>query len=117
MKKTYFVLMGPVGAVITAIVASICCVGPLVLLMLGVTGVWIGNIRTFAPYRPLFILLTFVFLGVGFYKIYSKSTKGCEPGASFAITETRRSGTIILWVITVFITLLLILPYLIGLLS
>ncbi|MBI5039625.1 MAG: hypothetical protein HZC13_07730 [Nitrospirae bacterium] len=36
--------LSPAGAVITAILASICCVGPLlVLVLLGVSGAWSGG--------------------------------------------------------------------------
>jgi mercuric ion transport protein len=41
---------------LAAILASTCCLGPLVLLMLGVSGAWIGNLTALEPYRPLFIV-------------------------------------------------------------
>lgn len=47
------------GALLTgglaAILASTCCLGPLVLITLGVSGAWIGNLTLLEPYRPIFI--------------------------------------------------------------
>ncbi len=40
---------------ITAVLASTCCLGPLVLLLLGFSGSWIGNLALLEPYRPFFL--------------------------------------------------------------
>lgn len=40
---------------LAAILASACCLGPLILLTLGVSGAWIGNLTALEPYRPIFI--------------------------------------------------------------
>ena len=40
---------------LAAILASTCCLGPLVLLMLGVSGAWIANLTALEPFRPYFI--------------------------------------------------------------
>ena len=37
---------------IAAVLASACCLGPLVLIALGVSGPWIGNLAALEPYRP-----------------------------------------------------------------
>jgi len=37
--------------------ASVCCVGPLVLLALGMSGAWIGNLTALEPFRPYLIQL------------------------------------------------------------
>lgn len=42
-------------ASLTAIGASVCCVGPLVLLTLGVGGSWASTLTAFEPVRPIFI--------------------------------------------------------------
>ncbi len=52
-----------VAGSLTAIGASVCCVGPLVLLALGISGAWITNLAALEPYRPIFIGLTLFFLG------------------------------------------------------
>ena len=58
-----------VAGSLAAIGASVCCVGPLVLLALGIGGAWIGNLTALQPYRPLFIGLTLLFLGLAFRKL------------------------------------------------
>jgi mercuric ion transport protein len=58
------------AGVAAGIGASVCCVGPLALLALGVSGAWIGNLTALEPYRPLFIGLTLVFLGLAFLRLY-----------------------------------------------
>ncbi|MGV8617633.1 mercuric transporter MerT family protein, partial [Pseudomonas aeruginosa] len=46
------------GALLTgglaAILASTCCLGPLVLIALGFSGAWIGSLTVLEPYRPFF---------------------------------------------------------------
>lgn len=59
-----------VASSLTAIGASVCCVGPLVLLALGVGGTWVGALTMMEPLRPLFIGLTLLFLGLAFRKLY-----------------------------------------------
>jgi hypothetical protein len=58
------------AGVLAAIGASICCVGPLVLLGLGISGAWIGSLSAFEPYRPVLIGITLVFLALAFRKLY-----------------------------------------------
>jgi hypothetical protein len=40
---------------LAAIVGSLCCVAPLVLLTLGISGAWISQLTALEPYRPIFI--------------------------------------------------------------
>jgi mercuric ion transport protein len=54
------------GGVIGAILASTCCIAPLVLLTLGVSGAGIGNLTALEAYKPLFAGIALVFIGLGF---------------------------------------------------
>ncbi len=40
---------------VAAILASTCCLGSLVLLMLGISGAWIANLTALEPYRSICI--------------------------------------------------------------
>ena len=40
-----------IAGVLAAIGASVCCVGPLVLLALGIGGTWVGSLTAMEPYR------------------------------------------------------------------
>lgn len=68
------------GGVGGAVLASICCLGPLVLLSLGVSGAWIGNLTALEPYKPIFATIALVFIGLGFRQIYVRPRALCEPG-------------------------------------
>ena len=46
-----------VCGMLASIGASACCVGPLLLLSLGIGGAWIGNLAALERYRPVFIAL------------------------------------------------------------
>jgi hypothetical protein len=46
------------GGVFGALAASSCCIVPLVLFGLGISGAWIGNLTQLAPYQPYFIAAT-----------------------------------------------------------
>lgn len=112
--KGHYASLGPVGAIITSFFSTLCCVGPLVLVVFGIGGAWIGNLRAFEPYRPIFIVLSIGFLVAGFYRVYMKPVEVCEPGSLCAIPQTKKIGKVILWVSTIIVVFLLILPYLIG---
>lgn len=98
------------AAVATAIGASVCCVGPLVLLALGIGGTWISSLTALEPYRPLFILLTLLFLFLGFRQLYL-APAACEPGDACAMPTTRRNQRIIFWLVCFGLTVLLTFPY------
>ncbi|MFT7402449.1 MAG: mercuric ion transport protein, partial [Hydrogenophaga sp.] len=40
---------------LAALLASTCCLGPLVLIALGFSGAWISNLAVLQPYQPIFI--------------------------------------------------------------
>ena len=57
-----------VGTLISALMASSCCWMPLLLLAVGVSGAGIAS--ALAAYRPVFLVVTFGFLGAAFYFTY-----------------------------------------------
>jgi len=103
---------GLAGAVAGAFAASVCCLGPLVLVALGATGAWIGGLSALAPHRPLFMLATVGLLGFAFYREYRKpSPEACEPGSACAVPTIRRGTRVALWVVAALVVVLLVLPY------
>ncbi|MBK4733009.1 mercury transporter MerT [Noviherbaspirillum sp. DKR-6] len=95
--------------VLAAIGASVCCVGPLLLLTLGIGGAWISNLVAFEPYRPLFIGLTVLFFAMAFRRLYLVK-QVCSPGQACAIPVVVKRQRAIFWVVTVFIIGLLAFP-------
>ena len=69
------------GGVLGAIAASSCCIAPLVLFSLGISGAWIGNLTALAPYQPYFIAATLACLGYGYWLVYRTSRVACAEGA------------------------------------
>src|SRR5712691_10759149 len=68
------------GGFLGALAASSCCILPLVLFSLGVSGAWIGNLTQIAPYQPYIIAATFAFLGGGYWLVYRSSQAACADG-------------------------------------
>jgi mercuric ion transport protein len=68
------------GGLLGALAASSCCILPLVLFSLGVSGAWIGNFTQLAPYQPYFIAATICFLGYGYWLVYPSSKLTCADG-------------------------------------
>ena len=98
-----------VAGVLAGIGASVCCVAPLVLLALGIGGAWIGNLTALEPYRPLFIGLTLLFLGLAFCKLYLVP-RVCAPGTRCADPTTSRRQRLIFWVVAALLLGLLAVP-------
>ncbi|MFQ5702016.1 MAG: mercuric transporter MerT family protein [Acidobacteriota bacterium] len=103
---------GITASIIAAGVASVCCVGPLLLLALGISGAWIGSLSALEPYRPIFMAVTVAFLAFAFRQVYRKpKAEACEPGAYCAHPRSERINRTILWIVTVLVVGLLAFPY------
>ncbi len=102
--------VGIVGAVSAAVLASICCIGPVVLAGLGMSAV--AAAQAFAPYRPLFLAITVAFLAAGFYFAYRrpKQKAGCA-GEVCEAPRIARWGRPLLWLATVLVIVLVAFPY------
>ncbi|CAJ0697010.1 MULTISPECIES: mercuric transporter MerT family protein [Ralstonia] len=103
---------GPlVAGVLAAIGASVCCVGPLVLLALGIGGSWVSSLTAMDPYRPVFIGLTLLFLGLAFRKLYLVP-RACTPGTACAEPRTLERQRLVFWVVAALLLGLLAVPWL-----
>ena len=83
---------------LAAILASTCCLGPLVLVALGFSGAWIGNLTVLEPYRPLFIGAALVALFFAWKRIY-RPVQACKPGEVCAIPQVRATYKLIFWIV------------------
>jgi len=99
-----------IAGILSAIGASICCVGPLVLLALGVGGAWIGSLTALEPYRPIFIGLTLLFLGFAFYRLYLVRP-ACSPESGCANPRTLKRQRLVFWIVTVLVLGLVAVPW------
>jgi len=88
-----------VGGMLAGIGASACCIGPLLLLSLGIGGAWIGHLTALEPFRPLFIVLTAVFLGLAFWRLYIVPPP-CAEDDLCVVNRTRRVQRLLFWIVT-----------------
>ncbi|PAL19843.1 mercuric transporter MerT family protein [Sphingopyxis sp. GW247-27LB] len=85
------------GALIGAGLASACCVVPLLLVTLGISGAWIANLTALEPYKPYVTAVTLALLGLGFWHVYFKPKPPCEDGSYCARPQSARTTKAVLW--------------------
>ncbi len=95
---------------LAAILASTCCLGPLVLVALGLSGAWIGNLTLLEPYRPFFIAGALVALFFAGRRIF-QPVQACQPSEVCAVPRTRRVYKILFWIVSALVLIALIYPY------
>jgi len=108
------------GGILAGIGASACCLLPLLLTMVGVSGAWMSNLRAMEVFKPYFIAIAIIALGYGFYQVYWKVPKDCAAGAACAkslpsgmVKLGLWSGAVIIFsVVTFSVWFPLVLPYL-----
>lgn len=94
---------------IAAIFASACCLGPLLLVTLGFSGAWIGNLTALEPYRLWFIggaLLATVFA----WRRIFRPTEKCPPGEVCAVLQVNKAYRIFFWIVAVLIAAAIAFP-------
>jgi len=102
---------GPLAAGgIAALLASACCLGPLVLITLGVSGAWIGNLSALAPYRPIFIGIALVAMFFAWRRIY-RSPEKCQPGEVCSLPRVQLLYKVVFWLVSALVLIALLFPY------
>ena len=113
MKTNHLQKASLVGSILTAILASICCIGPIVFALLGVSGA--GFLLKFERYRPIFIVFTVVLLGTAFFFTYRKKDAAhCEPGSLCANPKSTTINKVILWIATILVAGFIFFPAIIS---
>src|SRR5712691_738689 len=101
-----------VGGALAAIVASVCCLGPFVLVTVGISGAWISNLAAFEPYRPYAIAVALVCMALAYRKIYATpAPEACEPRTLCAVPQTRRIYKMMFWVVSAMVLIAMGFPY------
>jgi len=97
------------GSTLAAFVASLCCLGPLIL---GGAGLGVTLVATFAPLRPYFLAASGGLLALGFYFVYRgpKPVPTCEGEVCAPHSRTRRLAKPLLWLTTVAVAALAFFP-------
>ena len=95
---------------VAAILASTCCLGPLVLLGLGFSGAWIGNLTLLEPLRPLFVGAALVALYFAGRRIY-RPAAACQPGEVCALPRVRTTYRLLFWAVAALVLVALAFPW------
>ncbi len=94
---------------ITAILASVCCLGPLVLVLLGVGGAWASTLTWFYPLKSYLIGGTYLLLVWTGFQLY-RPKKSCTIGSLCANPRYQKLLRIILWSVLGLVSVLFLLP-------
>ena len=95
---------------LATILASACCLGPLVLVAIGVSGAWISNLTVLQPYRPIFIGAALVALFFAYRRIF-RPAQACKPGEVCAVPHVKTAYKIIFSLVAALIGIALAFPY------
>lgn len=101
------------GALVTVVAGSLCCVVPFVLVSAGITGSWLGALQIFEPYRLALNVAAVASLIVG-WSVYVWNRKACTTAGRCASSARSRRTEIGLTLASVLVALLIAAPYLIA---
>jgi mercuric ion transport protein len=96
---------------LATLLASTCCLGPLVLVLLGFSGAWIGQLTALEPYRPVFVTAALLALAMAWRQIW-KPPVACAPAQVCARPGVRRAYKVLFWLIATLLAIALVSPYL-----
>ena len=95
---------------LAALLASACCLGPLLLLTLGISGAWIGTLTALEPFRPIFVLVAAGALYAAHRRIF-RPAADCKPGEVCAVPVVNRTYRAIFWMAAALLGVALVYPY------
>ena len=94
-NKSNWGILAAIGA---GVVASACCIVPLLLVTLGVGGAWVSNFSALEPFRPYFITVALGFLAYAGYREY-RTAKGPECDCEVSMKDHLRRTLLVLGLI------------------
>ena len=86
------------GAMLSAIGATACCAGPLLVVTLGFGGAWAARVKQLEPLQPLFALLALGFMAVAFHRLYIRP-RNCAPGEACESPQVLRRQRVGFWTV------------------
>ncbi|WP_341909930.1 mercuric transporter MerT family protein [Polaromonas sp. YR568] len=96
------------AAAAAALLASACCVAPLALVLLGISGAWIGQLAAFEPYQPFFLASAAGALFLAWRKIWR--APDCADGRACAAPAAKSAQKAIFLTVTAILVLVLGFP-------
>lgn len=83
-----------VAGALATLLASTCCLGPLLLISLGFSGAWISTLTVLGPFQPIFIGVALVALFFAGKRIWRPVTQ-CASGEVCALPIIQRGYQIL----------------------
>lgn len=83
---------------LAAFFASACCLGPLILVTLGLIGAWISNLTVLDPYRSAFIGVALISLVFAYRRIF-RAKETCTSGQVCARPQVNKAYKILFGVV------------------
>jgi mercuric ion transport protein len=96
---------------ISGVLASVCCIGPLVLVSIGLSGAAAGIVATFEPLRPVFIVIAFAALAFAGWRIYRGPVAACAPGIACDAPQRNQIYKTVFWGVAAIVLALISFPY------
>jgi mercuric ion transport protein len=103
------------GAIAAALAASLCCVGPLLFVLLGLGA--FSAAAAFEVARPYLLGAAALFLVFGFYRTYFRGSEACAPGGSCPTKTINRASRAGLWLAAAAVLAFALSPYYAGALA
>lgn len=97
------------AGILSAIGATACCVGPLLLVTLGFGGAWAARMKSLEPLQPIFVALTLAFMGFAFVRLFVRP-KQCAPGKWCERPEVLKRQRVAFWIVALLILLMATFP-------
>jgi mercuric ion transport protein len=106
IKNRFSLIIGGLAAIL----ASTCCLGPLLLITLGVSGAWISNLTLLEAYRPFFIIVALIALFFAWRKIW-RSSASCTAEAVCNLSEVKTSYKWLFWMVAILVLIAVGFPF------
>lgn len=108
MKETIQMRWSLITGGLAAILASSCCLGPLLLVMLGFSGSWLSNLTALEPFKPIFLLFALVAMAMAWWRIYRPK---CQDGDVCSIQSVNLTYKLLFWLGVLLIVVAIAFPY------
>lgn len=95
---------------VAAILASACCLGPLLLVTAGLGGAWIGQLQVFEPFRPYSIGIALIALFFAYRRIF-RPQPVCNPADACAVPRNRAAYRALFRVVAALVAVAIAYPY------
>ena len=100
-------------AVLSSVVASTCCVVPLILVLVGITGAWMAGLQALKPFVTVFTLIALGSLGWAGYLVFrpQPSNTACAADEAECTTLACRTTRKVFMACAAFVAALLLFPF------